>query len=74
MNLYYLQFSNEDETKFWNYDTYDSAVIQASTEENAKKLFLTLEHDSDYHHIYIKNIGTNNENEEKFIIESFNAG
>ncbi len=73
MNLYYCQFRNEDETEFWNYDTYDSAVIQCKSKEIAKKLFLTLEHDSDYHHIHIEKIGTNEEKEEKFIIKSFNA-
>lgn len=74
MNLYYCQFRNEDETEYWSYDTYDSAVIQCKSEDRAKKLFLNLEHDSGYHHIYIENIGTNDENEEKFIIKSFNAG
>lgn len=74
MNLYYLQFREENEEVFFNYDTYDSAVIQCETEEEAKEMFLTLEHSSDYHHIYIEKIGTNNENENKFIIKSFNAG
>lgn len=74
MNLYYCQFRNEDETGFFTYDTYDSAVIQCNSKEKAKKLFLTLEHDSDYDHIHIEKIGTNEQNEEKFIIKSFNAG